>query len=151
MLLGSFIEKDTFTGNSCGYEMLVHLLVVHVVWQNVVIQVWRDARRKCIQNYLMLCFCPRNVVKSFYTAGMLFDVLTIFGELSEDIVQNRKYAKWKAAYIHNCLKNGETPIPGPLPEEDELGDGSLNQEGNSVPGSSGFQGGYGDAGMTGIG
>ena len=27
----------------------------------------------------------RNVVKSFYTAGMLFDVLTMFDELSEDV------------------------------------------------------------------
>lgn len=39
-------------------------------------------------------------------------------------MQQRKYAKWKAAYIHNCLKNGETPHAGPLPNEgeDELGD-----------------------------
>ncbi|KAK3583956.1 hypothetical protein CHS0354_033750 [Potamilus streckersoni] len=59
----------------------------------------------------------KNVVKSFYTAGMLFDVLSVFGEISEDIEKNRKYAKWKAAYIHKCLKNGETPIPGPMPEE----------------------------------
>ena len=32
---------------------------------------------------------------------------------------NSKYAKWKAAYIHNCLKNGETPIAGPMPSEDD--------------------------------
>jgi len=82
---------------------------------------------------------------------MLFDVLTIFGELSEELVQDRKYAKWKAAYIHNCLKSGETPVPGPLQEEGELDDDSLDQEGNDVPGSSGFQGGYRDAGMSGIG
>ncbi|GLH12491.1 Putative vacuolar protein sorting-associated protein VTA1 [Gryllus bimaculatus] len=68
----------------------------------------------------------KNVVKAFYTSGMLFDVLQTFGELTEEIMQNRKYAKWKAAYIHNCLKNGETPIPGPIqdennPEDDELG------------------------------
>ncbi|WAR07039.1 VTA1-like protein [Mya arenaria] len=54
----------------------------------------------------------KNVVKSFYTAGMLFDTLSVFGELSEDIEKNRKYAKWKAAYIHRCLKNGETPGAG---------------------------------------
>ena len=35
------------------------------------------------------------------------------------IEKNRKYAKWKAAYIHKCLKNGETPLPGPLAEEGE--------------------------------
>ena len=32
-----------------------------------------------------LQFCFRNVVKSFYTAGMLFDVLTNFGELAEEV------------------------------------------------------------------
>ncbi|XP_005095560.1 vacuolar protein sorting-associated protein VTA1 homolog [Aplysia californica] len=59
----------------------------------------------------------KNVVKSFYTAGMLMDVLSTFGEIGEDIESNKKYAKWKAAYIHKCLKNGETPIAGPMPEE----------------------------------
>ncbi|XP_072941048.1 vacuolar protein sorting-associated protein VTA1 homolog [Epargyreus clarus] len=61
----------------------------------------------------------KNVVKAFYTAGMIYDVMTTFGELTDEATQNRKYAKWKAAYIHNCLKNGETPIPGPKPTEDE--------------------------------
>lgn len=94
----------------------------------------------------------KNVVKAFYTSGMLFDVLTTFGELSEELLQNRKYAKWKAAYIHNCLKNGETPVPGPLQEEDELGDSTLNQEENSGPRSSGLQGEYGETtGTSGIG
>lgn len=41
------------------------------------------------------------------------DVLSQFGQLSEDIAEKRKYAKWKAAYIHNCLKSGDTPAPGP--------------------------------------
>ncbi|XP_069141119.1 vacuolar protein sorting-associated protein VTA1 homolog isoform X2 [Argopecten irradians] len=61
----------------------------------------------------------KNVVKSFYSSGMLFDVLSVFGEPSEDIEKNKKYAKWKAAYIHKCLKNGETPIAGPMKEEGE--------------------------------
>lgn len=33
--------------------------------------------------YIFLPF--RNVVKSFYTAGMLFDVLSVFGDISEDV------------------------------------------------------------------
>lgn len=41
------------------------------------------------------------------------DVLNVFGDVSEEITNTQKYAKWKATYIHNCLKNGETPIPGP--------------------------------------
>ncbi|CAB3243943.1 unnamed protein product [Arctia plantaginis] len=60
----------------------------------------------------------KNIVKAFYTAGMIYDVLCTFGELTDEAAQNRKYAKWKAAYIHNCLKNGETPVPGPMQSED---------------------------------
>ncbi|XP_076466083.1 LOW QUALITY PROTEIN: vacuolar protein sorting-associated protein VTA1 homolog [Babylonia areolata] len=78
----------------------------------------------------------KNVVKSFYTAGMLFDVLSTFGELSEDIEKNRKYAKWKAAYIHKCLKNGETPMPGPLAEEDEEGGAGGGFDSMPQPGTS---------------
>ncbi|XP_072369886.1 vacuolar protein sorting-associated protein VTA1 homolog isoform X1 [Scyliorhinus torazame] len=76
----------------------------------------------------------KNMIKSFYTASLLYDVLTVFGELTEENIQHRKYAKWKAAYIHNCLKNGETPQSGPTGmEDDEIldneskGDGSLPQ------------------------
>ncbi|PSN54559.1 Vacuolar protein sorting-associated protein VTA1 [Blattella germanica] len=47
----------------------------------------------------------------------------------------KKYAKWKAAYIHNCLKNGETPVPGPMKTEgeDEEED-ALNDEENAAYG-----------------
>lgn len=48
-----------------------------------------------------------------------------FGELSEEATDKRKYAKYKAAYIHNCLKNGEMPIPGPPTEEGENDDNTL--------------------------
>lgn len=69
--------------------------------------------------FCFLFFFFRNVVKAFYTAGFLFDILTTFGELTEEITNHRKYARWKAAYIHRCLKNGEQPIPGPLKGDDE--------------------------------
>jgi len=61
----------------------------------------------------------KNVVKAFYTSSMIYDIIQTFGELSEEASHNRKYAKWKAAYIHNCLKNGETPVPGPVEDNDE--------------------------------
>ncbi|KAM6915519.1 vacuolar protein sorting-associated protein VTA1 homolog [Xenentodon cancila] len=65
----------------------------------------------------------KNMIKSFYTASLLLDVLSVFGELSEENIQHRKYARWKATYIHNCLKNGETPEAGPIAmEEDEEAD-----------------------------
>ena len=60
----------------------------------------------------------KNVVKAFYNSGVIFDVMTVFGELTPENEQIRKYAKWKAAYIHNCLKNGEAPVPGPAGGED---------------------------------
>ncbi|XP_041814505.1 vacuolar protein sorting-associated protein VTA1 homolog isoform X2 [Chelmon rostratus] len=56
----------------------------------------------------------KNMIKSFYSASLLLDVLSVFGELSEENIQHRKYARWKATYIHNCLKNGETPQAGPI-------------------------------------
>merc|ERR1711988_1274315 len=82
-----------------------------------------------IENYAMKLFewadkedraarFGKNVVKSFYTAGNLLDVMQVFGELTPEILHARKYSKWKAAYIHNCLKNGETPIPGPVGGDD---------------------------------
>uniref|UniRef100_A0A8C4NP75 Vesicle (multivesicular body) trafficking 1 n=1 Tax=Eptatretus burgeri TaxID=7764 RepID=A0A8C4NP75_EPTBU len=58
----------------------------------------------------------RAVVRAFYTASLLFDVLSLFGELSDELMEKQRYARWKATYIHTCLKNGETPIPGPLAE-----------------------------------
>lgn len=99
-----------------------------------------------IENYAMKLFTwadsmdrasnfNKNTVKAFYTSGMLMDVLTEFGELSDEITQNRKYAKWKAAYIHNCLKNGETPVPGPMPGNEEGLDIPSNSD--SIPASSG--------------
>ncbi|XP_076282276.1 vesicle trafficking 1 [Lasioglossum baleicum] len=61
----------------------------------------------------------KATIQSFFSAGLLYDVLTVFGELTEEAVQKGKYAKWKATYIHNCLKNGETPVPGPLEDNME--------------------------------
>jgi len=84
-----------------------------------------------IENYAMKLFLAadkldraanfgKNVVKMFYSSGVLFDILeSCFGELPPEAAHYRKYAKMKAAYIHNCLKNGETPVAGPLVNEEE--------------------------------
>lgn len=76
--------------------------------------------------------CIRNVVKAFYTAGVIYDSLLTFGVLSEEATDKRKYAKYKAAYIHTCLKNGETPVPGP-PNEG----GAESDDNNAGPSTSG--------------
>ncbi|KAG7460951.1 hypothetical protein MATL_G00204370 [Megalops atlanticus] len=73
----------------------------------------------------------KNMIKSFYTASLLLDVLSVFGELSEENIQHRKYARWKATYIHNCLKNGETPQPGPIGLEGEGYDDEFGAEGGA--------------------
>jgi len=99
-----------------------------------------------IENYAMKLFewadkedraarFGKNVVKSFYTAGNLFDVMQVFGELTPEILHARKYSKWKAAYIHNCLKNGETPIPGPVG-----GDSNDDETNEDAPGAGGSGG-----------
>lgn len=70
----------------------------------------------------------KNMIKSFYTASLLIDVLSVFGELSDENCQHRKYARWKAAYIHNCLKSGVTPEPGPIGMEGEAYDDEFGVE-----------------------
>ncbi|XP_065819993.1 vacuolar protein sorting-associated protein VTA1 homolog isoform X2 [Labrus bergylta] len=82
----------------------------------------------------------KNMIKSFYSASLLLDVLSVFGELSEENIQHRKYARWKATYIHNCLKNGETPQAGPMGmdedgEADEYGAEGFSAQGFSHGGS----------------
>ncbi|XP_053146014.1 vacuolar protein sorting-associated protein VTA1 homolog isoform X2 [Hemicordylus capensis] len=72
----------------------------------------------------------KNMIKSFYTASLLIDVLTVFGELTDENVQHRKYARWKATYIHNCLKNGETPLSGPIGMEGEFCDDQNEEDGS---------------------
>ncbi|EDW80152.1 uncharacterized protein Dwil_GK23648 [Drosophila willistoni] len=80
----------------------------------------------------------KNMVKAFYSSGVLYDILQTFGELSEEATQNRKYAKWKAAYIHNCLKTGETPKPFAAPDDTEQEESAGNpasgegDEGNNI-------------------
>ncbi|XP_065057940.1 vacuolar protein sorting-associated protein VTA1 homolog [Rhopilema esculentum] len=61
----------------------------------------------------------KGLVKAFYSANLLFDVLKQFGELSEEVILKQRYAKWKATYIHKCLQTGETPVPGPQGSEFE--------------------------------
>jgi len=90
-----------------------------------------------IENYAMKLFLAadkldraanfgKNVVKMFYSSGVLFDIMeSCFGELPPEEAHYRKYAKMKAAYIHNCLKNGETPVAGPLVGEEEEEDISI--------------------------
>lgn len=55
-----------------------------------------------------------QTVRAFFTCGHIFEAMAVFGPVTEDIAQKAKYAKYKATYIQKCLKNGETPLPGPI-------------------------------------
>ncbi|XP_033118112.1 vacuolar protein sorting-associated protein VTA1 homolog isoform X2 [Anneissia japonica] len=75
----------------------------------------------------------KSTIKSFYKAGLLLDIMQTFGELSEELANNRKYAKWKATYINNCLKKGVTPIAGPVDEEGEGGGAPVYSQPPNTP------------------
>ena len=73
-------------------------------------------------------FCILLECLSFSTNIQFCCVCFLF--LSFKGVHHQKYAKWKAAYIHKCLKNGETPVAGPVGGEDE---DTIDQEGGATP------------------
>mmetsp|Transcript_33176 Transcript_33176/g.56765 ORF Transcript_33176/g.56765 Transcript_33176/m.56765 type:complete len:299 (-) Transcript_33176:101-997(-) len=54
----------------------------------------------------------KATAKLFYAAGTFFDILEQFGDIPPEIVEKRKYAKWKATEILNSIKNGVKPTPG---------------------------------------
>lgn len=70
----------------------------------------------------------KNLVKQFYSAGLVFDCLNYFGELSEDLVAKKQYAKRKAMYLNKCFQTGEKPIPGPLTSEGDNNDEFANYD-----------------------
>ena len=72
------------------------------------------------------------------------------GELTPENRHHRDYAKWKAAYIHNCLKNGETPVAGPVDGAPEKEDGDLEDQavGGGQPG--GWDQGQAFGGLPGV-
>ncbi|XP_009860276.2 vacuolar protein sorting-associated protein VTA1 homolog [Ciona intestinalis] len=80
----------------------------------------------------------KHLVRTFYTSAILFDVLQTFKEeLPDKVVSLRKYARWKATYIHRCLKNNEAPIPGPIgDEEGPLAGESYSTDNQAQPGPS---------------
>lgn len=79
-------------------------------------------------NLIILIYSSRNIVKTFYTAGLVIDILDQFDTLDDEFKEKRKYAKWKAAYIHNCLKNGEIPVPGSRDQIEEDENGAIVQD-----------------------
>ncbi|VDM95435.1 unnamed protein product [Thelazia callipaeda] len=90
-----------------GQDALTQDMVAQAHVENFALKLFEYADKNDRQSNF-----TKGVIKAFYMAGHLIDVLTLFGQLDDNLVATRKYAKWKAAYLHNCLKNGETPKPG---------------------------------------
>ncbi|KAK7072647.1 Vacuolar protein sorting-associated protein vta1 [Halocaridina rubra] len=126
-LLTSLMDYlETFKKEHADNESVTNDVAGQALMENVAhkLFMWADGEDRAAR-------FNKNVVKVFYTAGLLFDVCEVFGELTEEVTAQRKYAKWKATYIHNCLKNGEKPIPGPLEGDDEgLGE-DVDKEGET--------------------
>lgn len=82
---------------------------------------------------LISLFLPlenRNTAKQFFTAAQVFDMTAVFGELSDELAQKSKYAKWRAAYIIKCIKNGEKPLP---PEDETKNEQPASNEFSEQP------------------
>ncbi|XP_069943122.1 vacuolar protein sorting-associated protein VTA1 homolog [Cherax quadricarinatus] len=109
LLSGLMDYLETFKKENSANESVTNDIAGQALVENVAhkLFMWADGEDRAAR-------FNKNVVKVFYTAGLMFDVCEVFGELTEEVISQRKYAKWKATYIHNCLKNGETPIPGPM-------------------------------------
>lgn len=45
--------------------------------------------------FLFVYFSSRNMIKSFYTASLLLDVLSVFGELSEEVRRKKTFNNLK--------------------------------------------------------
>jgi vacuolar protein sorting-associated protein VTA1 len=54
----------------------------------------------------------KDTAKNFYASSVFFDVLKQFGDVTDDITEKQKYAKWRAAEITKAIKSG---VPPPLP------------------------------------
>jgi len=105
------VKKDLKSEETVTNEIVAH---AHVENHALKLFSWADSEDR-------LQHLNKNVVKAFYTAGMLLDVCSTFGEINEEIGQQKKYAKWRAAHLNNCLKTGEHPQePAPKPEDEQL-------------------------------
>lgn len=75
----------------------------------------------------------KSTVVMFYMATVLFEAMSVFGPISEEMSQRAKYAKFKAAYLTKCFRTGQVPKPGPL-EGTDLEDPSSGSQNNTTDG-----------------
>mmetsp|Transcript_11515 Transcript_11515/g.27097 ORF Transcript_11515/g.27097 Transcript_11515/m.27097 type:complete len:364 (+) Transcript_11515:84-1175(+) len=57
-------------------------------------------------------FADKNTARTFYAAGIFYEILHQFGEFDQAEVKRRQYSKWKSADIVKALKEGRPIEPG---------------------------------------
>lgn len=51
----------------------------------------------------------KETARNFYAASTFFDILEQFGPLDDEVLEKRKYSKWKAADILKAIQSGQRP------------------------------------------
>ncbi|KRZ09286.1 Vacuolar protein sorting-associated protein VTA1 -like protein [Trichinella zimbabwensis] len=54
-----------------------------------------------------------DVAKYYITAANLINVLSVFGDLDNSLIEARKYGRWRGAYLFNMFNDLEYPLPAP--------------------------------------
>jgi len=122
----SWLEK--YRKSNEGNETVTNRTVGEAHFENFVMSLFNKADTLDCQGT-----ANKNTVKMFYMASVMFEAMSIFGQLTEEVSQKAKYAKFKAAYIQKCLKTGQTPKPGPVEGADLEGTGGSSTTGEADP------------------
>ncbi|KAL1238318.1 Vacuolar protein [Trichinella pseudospiralis] len=54
-----------------------------------------------------------TIVELFIRASNLITVLSVFGDIDDSLIEVRKYARWRGAYILSYLNDGKKPLSAP--------------------------------------
>lgn len=67
-----------------------------------------------------------NVAKMFYTSSLLMEITKQFGDLTEDILEKQRYARWKTVEINRAVKMGLAPTRAAPSMQDDSDDEQHN-------------------------
>ncbi|KAE9549669.1 hypothetical protein FO519_007111 [Halicephalobus sp. NKZ332] len=117
-LTGLLTELEALKKSNPDNEAMRNDIVAQAHLESVALKLFRYAD----ENDRAGNFDPK-VRKAFYNSSLLLDVLAGFKEgMDDSLINMRKYAKWKAAYLFNCEKTGETPVPGGFNQDKQESD-----------------------------
>nr|CAG8488594.1 5773_t:CDS:2 [Entrophospora candida] len=97
-------EKKKFSNN----EAVTNDIVGEAFVENFAIKIFLNA-----DNIDRAGKATKQTAMTFLASSIFLELLKIFGELSPEVENKIKYAKWKAAHIIKALRDGQRPIAGP--------------------------------------